>query len=222
MKNNQTERLTSSLPVLNGRVLVVDLLKQKWEEKAVPGDIYGKYLYGRGISACLLSGTIDLDLYPGKSLVLAPGLLTGIIPFSHSCLSIVEDDVRVAAYSFSGHWGMELKMAGFDCLIITGDSTIPVVLNIRNDIVSFYDLPYSWDQEAADCMALIKNNQGDQWVEVLVTAGPDFPAYSLIARSSYSSLKNATQQFESKKLKAISVRGTRGFRISHPEMFKKV
>lgn len=221
MNNIRNERAKSPPQLLNGRVLVVDLYLQKWEEKTISGDVIEKYLCGRGVGAYLLSSFSSLEIKKGRPVVFAPGLLTGIIPFSSSCLSVIGDDNRLAAFSFSGYWGLELKMAGFDYLVIIGESTAPVMLTIRNEIVDLSDASGFWDQDPADVIPCIKDEQGDPWADLMLTSGAGAPVPPLIARSSSSPVDRVTKLFASKKLKAISVRGTRGFRISDPEIFKK-
>jgi aldehyde:ferredoxin oxidoreductase len=220
MKNDWKETFDSPPPVLNGRVLFVDLHKQEWEEKTIPRDAFEEYLYGRGLSAYLLSSFCSTNAKQSKPLIFAPGLFAGVIPFSRSCISFVEDKEGIAVYSSSCQWGLELKMAGFDCLVIIGNSTTPVILNINNSIIKFDEPSGLWDQGTDNDISLFKNDQGDKWVDVYVTMGPNVPSHSLTSRSSYSPLEYLTQLFALKKLLAISVRGAQGFKIFNPEALK--
>lgn len=46
-----------------------------------------------------------------------------------------------------GHWGTELKYAGYDQLILEGKSDKPVYIFINNDEVEFKDASHIWKKD---------------------------------------------------------------------------
>ncbi len=128
-----------------GKVLMVDLTKNKIkviEEKDV---IYRKYMGGVGLALYYLMKEIKPDadpLSPENVMVIAPGLLTGSPAPAVPRYTICAKSPLTGGLGKSeagGFWGPELKRAGYDALVIKGKADYPVYLKIVDDQVEIVD-----------------------------------------------------------------------------------
>lgn len=124
--------------------------------------------------------------------------------------------------SLGGHWGAELKYAGYDGLILHGRARQPVYLWIEDGRVEVLDAQDLWglDTITTQCQLQVKHGKRIRTV-CIGPAGENLVRIAVIL----SELQNAAGQggfgavMGSKNLKAISVRGTGSVRIAYPEEF---
>ena len=122
--------------------------------------------------------------------------------------------------TFGGGFGAELKFAGYDGIIITGQSEKPVYLYINDDTVEIRDAADLWglDNFAAQ-NELWKRSDNKACVASIGPAGEHQCLMSTILcnESSVTGLGSYGAVMGNKKLKAISVQGTGGVPIADPE-----
>lgn len=122
--------------------------------------------------------------------------------------------------TFGGGFGAELKFAGYDGIIITGQSETPVYLYINDDDVELRDATDLWGLDNfATQNELWRRSEDKAYVASIGPAGENQCLMSTILcnESSVTGLGSFGAVMGNKKLKAISVQGTGGVPIADPE-----
>jgi len=208
------------------KILRVDLSTGSWETETLSEDFYRLYPGGKALAGTILlkemSANID-PFSPENVLVIANGLLTGA-PVSTATRYIVSARSPLTmGYGESeagGFWGPELKMAGFEAIIVKGKSPEPVYLWIQDGEIEIRSAKHIWGQQTAEAQEAIRTELGDQRIRVLQIG----PAGENLVR--YAGLTNDLRHFNgrngmgavmgSKNLRAIAVRGsTRYQKMAH-------
>ncbi|MGD8883899.1 MAG: aldehyde ferredoxin oxidoreductase C-terminal domain-containing protein, partial [Desulfobacterales bacterium] len=119
-----------------------------------------------------------------------------------------------------GDWGVRLRWAGYDGVVVTGQSEKPVYLWINNDMAELRDAAKLWGLEAYETQEAIRNEVGDKKAATAMIgpAGERLIRYACVAlglhdfvgRSGIGAVMGA------KKLKAIAVNGN-----TRPEVANK-
>jgi aldehyde:ferredoxin oxidoreductase len=139
-----------------GKVLWVDLTHGTWSDESIPDSIYQKYLGGTGLGAWLLYRAIPAGadpLGPENVLGFLPGLLTGTGSL------FTGRWMAVAKSPLTGTWGeancggnlaYAIKQCGYDGILFTGISPMPVYLYIDSHGPQLLDASHLWGQDAID------------------------------------------------------------------------
>ncbi len=214
-----------------GKILHVDLSHSKtWEEK-LREDLILKFLGSRGINARLLWDYINephMNPFDERNpLIISAGVLTGTTAPSSGRTTITCKGVITGLYlksSLGGRFGAELKYSGYDCLIIHGISPKLVSINIRDEEVTIDDASQLRGLNVKETSEKVKKNIGDEKAQVLAI-GPagerlvkfagivDSEVYNTAARGGTGALMG------SKRLKAISIRGTHSISLFDKDEF---
>ena len=104
-------------------------------------------------------------LGPGNKLIFALGLLTGHKIIGSGRCSVGAKSPLTGACGEAeagGMWGVELRRAGYDAIIIEGRSTDPVYLWVYNNHVEIRDARPIWGSEIGDAMAWFENDIGQK------------------------------------------------------------
>ena len=188
-----------------------------------------KFLGARGIAA-----KIAWDEYPkavepfdpANPLMIFPGALTGSRSPYSGRTNICTFSPQAYPYhwftrsNFGGHFGGELKRAGYDGIIVTGTSETPVRIRIRDDEVSILPADELWGQDTLDTLEAIESIEGKGVRSMVI--GPTGERLSRIATihtasSSACGHGGFGAVMGSKKLKAISAIGTGKVSLADPE-----
>jgi aldehyde:ferredoxin oxidoreductase len=216
-----------------GKILHVDLTKDRIWEENLSKNFTKKFLGGRGINARLLW---DLTRRPGLNplsrenvLIFGTGTLTCTTAPSSSRTTVTCKSPCTNLYlksSMGGHWGAELKFAGYDHLIIHGASEKPVYLRINNNVVELKDASHLWGSNVKETTEIIKKEVGDKHTQVacIGPAGENLAMLASIMCSVYNAAGRggAGAVMGSKKLKAIATRGNGEIVVKDPKAFEKV
>ncbi len=201
-----------------GKILRVDLTAGTWEVETLSEDFYRLYPGGKALAGYILLNEMPPHvepLSPENVLVIANGLLTGA-PVSTATRYVVSARSPLTmGYGESeagGFWGPELKMAGFEALVITGKASEPVYLWIQDGQVELRTAAHLWGQRTAEVQETIRAELGDDKIRVLQIG----PAGENLVR--YAGISNDLRHFNgrngmgavmgSKNLRAIAVRGS--------------
>ncbi|MFH1437143.1 MAG: aldehyde ferredoxin oxidoreductase N-terminal domain-containing protein, partial [Pseudomonadota bacterium] len=139
-----------------GKILWVDLSKNKIEQQEIGEEVYKKFLGGYGLGAKILfermkRGTDPLG--PGNILGFVPGLLTGTGAVFAGRFMVVAKSPLTGGWGDSncgGYFGPEVKKAGYDGIFITGKSNKPVYLFIRDGEHEIRDASHLWGKDALE------------------------------------------------------------------------
>ena len=220
------------LPGLPAKMLKIDLSNgtithEDLEDKA----LFKKYLGGRGIGTYLILSKYEptIDPYDEKApLIFAPGVFTGtVVPSSGRTSVIFKSPVtnKLFKTNVGGHFGSQLKFAGYDMLIIEGRAKKPVMIYINDDNVEIKDASHLWGRDIRETNHIVREELGDEDVQLacIGPAGENKVAYASIQVSIYNSAARGGggAVMGDKNLKAIAVRGTKSVKVAHPERFMK-
>ncbi|MBU1627343.1 hypothetical protein KKB18_08245 [bacterium] len=216
-----------------GKILRVDLTKEKVEVENT-SEYCREFIGGRGIAAKIAwnefkRGTEALS--DENILIILTGPLTGTsAPYSGrtTICSLAPQGYPHEWYtrsSFGGHWGPELKYAGWDGIIIKGRASKPVYLWINEDKIELKDAITLWGLGIFDTQKKIIERHGSK-VRVFAI-GPTGENLCRIAIAA-TETESASGQggfgavMGCKNLKAIAVRGTKPIKIAEPERFYNI
>ncbi len=200
------------------KILRVDLTNGTYEIETLSEEFYRLYPGGKALAGYILLNEMPTNvdpLAPENVLVIANGLLTGA-PVSTATRYIVSAKSPLTnAYGESeagGFWGPELKMAGFEAIVVKGRSPEPVFLWIQDGEVEIRPARHLWGQKTAEVQEAIRTELGDKKIRVLQIG----PAGENLVR--FAGLTNDLRHFNgrngmgtvmgSKNLRALAVRGT--------------
>lgn len=131
-----------------GKILHIDLDRQKLSIENPEPDFYHKYTGGKGLGGYYLRqcATLDFD-HPDMVFSIFSGPLTGTIaPTSGRGHFVSKSPLTglVGDSSVGGKLATRLKKAGWDGLVIKGKSPNPVGISINNSQVEFIDAAPLW------------------------------------------------------------------------------
>ena len=213
------------------RLLRVDLSARRiWVEPTAPR--VPDWLGGRGLAARILWDEYPepVEPYdPRNPLMFFPGALTGTISPYSGRTSINSYAPQAYPYqwftraSVGRDWGVALKRAGYDGLIVTGASETPVQLVIQDDVVRILPADDLWGLDAVDTQDAIEAAYGRS-VRTL-TIGPAGENLSRIATILTGTTSVAGQGgfgavMGSKRLKAVAVMGSGRVATAEPDRLR--
>ena len=138
-----------------GRLLRVDLSSGRTGVEPIPREWLTQYMGGRGLAARYLYQEMDPatdPLAPDNRLIFATGPLTGTpVPCGARYMVVTKGALTntITTSNSGGHWGPELKFAGYDLLILEGRAPRPSFLLIDDDRVELRDATHLWGRSVA-------------------------------------------------------------------------
>jgi len=187
-----------------------------------------EYVGGMGIAARIAWEELKpgIDAFdPENVLFLMVGPLTGTMASGGGRVLVagIAPQQRPSIFSRSGmggHWGAELKYAGFDGVVIKGRSDKPVYLWVHDGKAEIKDASHLWGTGTYGTTQTLRANLGRR--TRIVSIGPAGENMSRIACLQTETGNTAGQGgfgglMGSKNLKAVAVRGTMGVGVAEPE-----
>ena len=212
-----------------GTILRIDLTTRSATREPLPLDLARDYLGGAGFGIKYLYDEVPRGtdpLGPGNKLIFAAGPFTGTTVPCASRMAVVGRSPLTGAVGMAttgGHFPAEVKMAGYDALIVEGAAAEPTVVIIRGDDVTFRDGAWLWGTETSDCQQLLKDDLHDQAVRIacIGPAGENQSRLAAIINERRAvGRKGLGAVMGSKNLKAIAVRGFEAPRVADVAAFK--
>ncbi len=214
----------------NGKILHVNLSSATLTVEAPSEKFYRKYMGGSALNLYYLFSEMapGVDpLGPENILALSVSVVTGAAISGQSRLTASAKSPLTGAIGDSqsgGFWPAELKFAGFDAIIIRGQSSSPVYLWIHDGEAELRDAAHLWGQLTGDVEKAIRDELDDKKIKVLQIG----PAGEKRVR--FASLINNCNRANgrtgmgavmgSKNLRAIAVRGTQRPAMADKDAFK--
>jgi aldehyde:ferredoxin oxidoreductase len=201
----------------NGKILHVDLTKRKFQVEE-PGEVfYRKYMGGSAMALHYLLKEIPANADPlgdENVLVLALSVLTGAAISGQSRMTAAAKSPLTGAIGDSqggGFFPAELKFAGFDAVVIKGKSEKPVYLWINEGNYELRDASHLWGKITGEAEQSIKDELGDEKIEVLQIGPAGEKGVRFAGIFSMSNRANGRTGMGAvmgaKNLKAVAVRG---------------
>ncbi|MHA1711395.1 MAG: aldehyde ferredoxin oxidoreductase family protein [Candidatus Freyarchaeota archaeon] len=215
-----------------GRIGRVDLSKGKVKIEDVKPNLAVKFIGGRGWCAKLVWDEIPASadpLGPENKLIIATGPLTGLLIPGAGKTSFGAISPATGYYGDSnvgGMWGTELKQAGFDALVLEGQSSKPVYLWVENGEIELRDADGYWGMGSLDVEIALKRDLGDELIRVasIGPAGENLVKFSCIT-CDYGRQAGRTGMgavMGSKRVKAVVVRGSRDIPVADVESMRRL
>jgi aldehyde:ferredoxin oxidoreductase len=209
-----------------GNLLLVDLSAETVEKRPLSRADAERFIGAAGINAKLayelIEGGCD-PLGPGNALIYGVGPFAGtIVPgAARTVVSAKSPLTNYYGTSAAGHFGMMLKLAGYDHLAITGRARRPCYLRIFDDEVSIEDASHLWGKDVFQTTDAIWSDSPEAWVSCIGQAGENLVKHAVIINNKYSTYGSTGlgAVMGSKNLKAIVALGTGTIRMADQKGF---
>jgi aldehyde:ferredoxin oxidoreductase len=212
-----------------GKILRVNLTNQTAKKEKLPLKVARDFIGGAGFGIKYLYDEVKAGtdpLGPENKLFFAPGPFSGTAVPCASRIAVTGKSPLTGAVGMclsGGFFPVELKLAGYDMLIIEGKAEKPTYVWIKDGEVRFRDANKLWGTQTSDCQQIIKDDLHDQNVRV-ACIGPAGERLSKIAciinERRAAGRKGLGAVMGAKNLKAIAVRGSGTLDLASPEKFK--
>ncbi|UCE36641.1 MAG: aldehyde ferredoxin oxidoreductase family protein [Thermoplasmata archaeon] len=224
--------MTKKLGGYAGKLLRVDLTKEKIKVKDLQEDVCKDYIGGRGRDAKILFDELSPNANPlGKENIfcISTGPITGLLGPTTGRVNIAAKSPLTDIYGNSNagtNFGPELKYAGYDGLVITGRAEKPVYLSIQDDTVELKDAKRIWGEGVFETSLSIQDKYNGYETRV-AAIGPAaergvlfgsviFDLWDAAGRTGMGTV------MASKNLKAIAVSGTGELSVADPKKYREV
>lgn len=218
-----------------GKILRVDLSREKLFEVILDEDTLRKYIGGTGIGVKILYDEVEPTYHwsdPTNRVIIASGPLGGTSFPGTGTFSLVTKGALTggcASCQANGLFGAYLKFSGYDGIVIQGAAKRWMYLNIEEDEAELREANHLIGRDTYETHDLVKDELGKSDREISVLSiGPAGETLSLFAgvfeRKGHSASHNGTGAIlGSKRLKAIAVqRGNKRVEVKHPERLEVV
>ncbi len=200
------------MDLLNGKTVVLDLSSGEVAETPLDEDIVF------ADPSCVSRANLLWKEHGEDSVVLGTGLLTGsLVP--GACAGIVAGETGVMP--LLGHAAVELKLSGFDYIVLTGSAPGPGYVWVRDGIIEFVRSDAFRSLDSWGRTDRVRDDQGDRRIQVL-SAGPwgdsGNPCSQLV--NCYwggEDRAGLASRLASKNVLAFAVRGMGELSVSDPE-----
>ena len=214
-----------------GKILRVDLTRGVITKEDLNMEWARDYVGTRGLATRYLYEEMDpaVDPFsPENKLILSTGPLTGTGASTASRYAVVTKGPLTGAITGSnsgGHWGPELKFAGYDMVILEGQSPEPVYLWIYDDDVQLVSAKDLWGKTVWETEEWIRNDTGvpDCVIASIGPAGENLVRFASIMNDLHRAAgrSGVGAVMGAKKIKAVAVRGTGGVAVASPMAMMK-
>jgi aldehyde:ferredoxin oxidoreductase len=208
-----------------GKVLMIDLTNEKFEEVKLPEQIYREYIGGYGLAVKLIYEATPNNYDPlGPKAVFGffPGLLTGTIAPMTGRFMVAGKSPLTGTWGDSncgGYFGPEIKRCGYDAILIKGAAERPKYISIIDDQKNFFEANEIWGLDVIEADEKLKKKHGKVQTAII---GPSGEKLSLISGIVNDKARIAGRSgfgavMGSKKLKALVLKGNKKPEIANSE-----
>ncbi|MEA3335333.1 MAG: aldehyde ferredoxin oxidoreductase family protein [Chloroflexota bacterium] len=200
------------------RILRVNLSTGELSCESMGDEWWRMHLGGRALIAHFLLKEVPADadpFGPENVLAFANGVFTGATLSGSGRNSAGAKSPLTGGYGdgeAGGFWGAELKRAGWDGIVVTGQASEPVYLWIEDGQVDIRPARHLWGREVDEVEDAIKDELGERRVRIAQCgiAGEHLVRYAVVVHdlSRMVGRGGIGAVMGSKRLKAIAVKGT--------------
>jgi len=208
-----------------GKILFIDLTKRTFNIEKT--EKYLSYLGGRGINQWLLMNHTILKLNPldpESVIVLGSGPFVGTLVPTACRLAVDFKNVMnfgIGSGNSGGFFATEIKLAGYDHILISGKSDQPIYLQIIDDQIYFKDAQEIWGMTTWETENAIRKKEGIKDLKLLTIgiAGENKVSYACLFsdKGRAAAYGGSGAIFGSKNLKAIAVKGNQSIKVYEPK-----
>jgi aldehyde:ferredoxin oxidoreductase len=202
--------------LMNGRAGIIDLASGETSEEQLDEE-----LVVRGPSAVTVAEGLQAS-HGEDSVVLGTGLLTGsLIPAASAGVFLGRKDKGRRFAPLLGFAGVELKLTGFDFVVLKGAAAKPGYLWVRDGIIEFVAAPEMEGIDSWQRTDRIRSAQGDQRIQVLSTgkwaAVPGAKSQFVVNHWGGEDKHGLATDLAGKNVLAVALRGMGELEVSDPE-----
>jgi aldehyde:ferredoxin oxidoreductase len=212
----------------SNQCLQVDLGSQSWSGLSLPEKVIARYVGGKGMAAYLLAMHQDPQagpFDPDNPLIFTTGPLTGTRAPSMRSVMVFQSPVTrlFTDAHFGGAFGQELKAAGYDGLLISGQAPGPIYLEIDDDRIAVKDASHLWSLDTYETYDQLRRDYPDgEWrLACIGPAGENRVKFAIVDCDFHrqAGRGGGGAVMGAKNLKAIVVRGSHKPDIADPQAF---
>ncbi|MEN8212523.1 MAG: aldehyde ferredoxin oxidoreductase family protein [Thermodesulfobacteriota bacterium] len=212
-----------------GKILRVDLNKQKITQEQLDPEAAKHYIGGRGLGIYYLNRELDPKCDPLSSenmIVMATGPLTGTGAPTGARYMVMTKSPLTGAITCSNSGGMfprEFKRTGFDAIIFSGKAKEPVYLNIDNGSIELRPAGHLWGKTTHETTdQLLQETDTKSKVACIGPAGEKQVLFASIMndKDRAAGRSGVGAVMGSKNLKAVVVRGKEKIELADKDKFK--
>ena len=213
-----------------GRVLEIDLSLGTHRVDDLNPEWARSFIGGRGLGARYLFELMEdpaCDPFaPENVLIFATGPLTGTNASCGARYMVVTKGALTNCITTSnsgGHFGPELKFAGFDLLILKGRAPEPCYVWIHDEEVEIRDASRVWGRGVWDSEDMIREDIGVPGAKIasIGPAGENLVRFAAVMNDKHRAAgrSGVGAVMGSKNLKAVGVKGSREIPLANPTKF---
>jgi aldehyde:ferredoxin oxidoreductase len=201
----------------SAKVLRVNLTTGALTIETLPDELYRLYPGGKALAGYILLRDLPPHtdaLSPENVLVMAAGAITGAPVTTCTRFVMSARSPLTNGYGESeaaGFWGPELKMAGFEAVVVTGRAPEPVYLWIHDGQADVRPANHLWGRHPDEVEGALRTELGDTKVRVLQIGlgGENLVRYAAVTNDlrHFNGRTGMGAVMGSKHLKAVAVRG---------------
>lgn len=205
--------------ISQGKLAVVNLTSSEVKITYTPQKLVEKYLGGRGLNMYYLHKLLKPGtdaLSPDNVLIYGAGLLTGTLAPNSGRINITAKSPEsgiLGDANIGGFFGAEMRLAGFDRLIILGKAPTPVYLYLEDGNLEIRPADQFWGYNVNETQQKMRQDIGEDIQAACIgRAGERLVRMACVM----TGLKNAAGRggmgavMGSKNLKAVVARGNQG------------
>lgn len=209
------------------RIAKIDLTTQSVVDYPVSDELYELYLGGKTLAAKILYDLVTekIDAFDANNpIVITTSPLTGSNApcssrFNASTVSPLTG--LCTSSNCGGNFGINLKKAGYDGLVIVGKAEKPTYLKIIDGVIEFCDATHVWGQTTSETQEHIGNKKVGCFV--IGPGGENLVRYAGVVSQERTAGRNGVGAvFGSKLLKGIVAGGSAKMELDNSEKFKEL
>ena len=207
-----------------GKYLKVDLTNKKYTAEELDENVAKNFIGGYGLGAWTLYNNLKPRIDPlSQENIIAwwTGPVAGTRGPSGSKYTVFSKSPLTGLIGFgicSGGFADELKLAGWDGIVVMGRAEKPTYLFVDDDALEFMDASNLWGKDTWESENLIREEIGDDYVRTS-TIGPSGERLVKIANITTDKNRQVGRcglgaVMGSKNLKSVAVRGTENVEVA--------
>lgn len=213
-----------------GQVLTIDLTKESIQKEPLDLEMARKYLGGFGLNCKFAWDLLDPDVdpySPDNMIFMGMGPMLGTaapVSSKHSVISKWPSTGTISTGTAGGDFGINVKLSGYDQVIIKGKAKKPVYIRINGDEVEICDAGDVWGKDTYEATDRLWEKHGRQYAVVAMgTAGERLvnTTICLVDKCTSWGKGGLPAIMGSKNLKAFIAYGNKGIHIADPERLIK-
>ncbi len=209
-----------------GHTLRIDLSARTIEKEPLKPEWVDDFIGGRGFTSKILydENPPQVDAFdPENRFIIAMGPLSGLFLPASGKTHFCTKSPATGGYGDSnmgGHFGVNMKYAGYDVTIIKGRADVPSYILIDNDTIEIRPADQYWGKGSTQVEEAMKQELGDDFqILTIGQAGENLVNFSCISHDfgRQAGRIGIGAVLGSKNIKAIAARGTKSIPVFDPK-----